>query len=93
MGVMGGLDAGEAVARPRLHHQWSPFVTDFEEMYSVYILNVLDNVQRGFGQVIGKRDAVVGNVQVIVRDTVDGEFVGWQAASDPRKGGRPSGID
>jgi gamma-glutamyltranspeptidase/glutathione hydrolase len=90
MGVMGGLDAGEAVARPRLHHQWQPFVTHFEEGYNPFIMTAITEKKRGFKQVIGDRDAVVGNVQVIVRDP-DGK--GWQAASDPRKGGRPSGID
>jgi gamma-glutamyltranspeptidase len=90
LNVMGGMDAGAAVARPRLHHQWMPNEVLFEEMYSVYILNVLGNPMRGYGQTIGSLDAVVGNVQLIIRDP-DGN--GWQAASDPRKGGRPSGLD
>ena len=90
LNAMAGMDAGAAVARPRLHHQWMPFETLFEEMYNNQVLNVLADGMRGYGQVIGSTDAVVGNVQLIVRDS-DG--VGWQAASDPRKGGRPSGID
>lgn len=88
LNVMGGMDAGEAVARPRLHNQWLPDQTDFETGFYVNVLNVLRTPLRGYGQVIGSEDAVVGNVQVIVRDEE-----GWQAASDPRKGGRPSGID
>tara|TARA_R110000868_G_scaffold119469_1_gene316565 strand:- start:275384 stop:277162 length:1779 start_codon:yes stop_codon:yes gene_type:complete len=90
MNAMAGMDAGAAVARPRLHHQWMPFETLFEEMYNGQILTVLGDGMRGYGQIIGSTDAVVGNVQLIVRDS-DGQ--GWQAASDPRKGGRPSGID
>tara|TARA_R110002096_G_scaffold173781_2_gene348028 strand:+ start:195354 stop:197132 length:1779 start_codon:yes stop_codon:yes gene_type:complete len=90
MNAMAGMEAGAAVARPRLHHQWMPFETQFEEMYNGQILNVLADGMRGYGQIIGSTDAVVGNVQLIVRDP-DGQ--GWQAASDPRKGGRPSGID
>ncbi len=90
LNAMAGMDAGAAVARPRLHHQWMPFETLFEEMYNNQVLNVLADGMRGYGQIIGSTDAVVGNVQLIVRDS-DG--VGWQAASDPRKGGRPSGID
>ena len=93
MNVMGGMNAGAAVARPRLHNQWLPDETLFEEGYSVQILNVLDNPMRGFNQTVGSRDAVVGNVQLIVRDSDGENFGGWQAASDPRKGGRPSGID
>jgi len=88
LNVMGGMDAGKAVAAPRLHHQWMPNEVLFEEGYSNYVLNVLGNPSRGYEQNIGRRDATVGNVQVIVRGDQ-----GWQAASDPRKGGRPSGID
>ncbi len=88
LNVMGGMSAGEAVARPRLHNQWLPNETDFETGFYVNVLNVLRDPLRGYGQTFGSEDAVVGNVQIIVRD---GE--GWQAASDPRKGGRPSGID
>ena len=94
LNVMGGMDAGAAVARPRLHHQWMPYETLFEEGFDVRVLNVFKDGLRGYGQIIGQEDAVVGNVQLIVRDVDDeGHFGGWQAASDPRKGGRPSGID
>ncbi len=88
LNVMAGMDAGQAVAAPRLHHQWMPNEVLFEEGYSVYILNVFGNPLRGYEQKLGRRDATVGNVQVIMRSKD-----GWEAASDPRKGGRPSGID
>ena len=88
LNVLSGMDAGKAVAAPRLHHQWMPNEVLFENGYSVYVMNAIGDPERGYKQTIGSRDAVVGNVQVIVR----GEN-GWHAASDPRKGGRPSGID
>lgn len=88
LNVMSGMDAGLAVAAPRVHHQWKPDEVLYERGYSVYVRSVLSDMDR-YGHDVGSLDAVVGNVQVIVRDP-DG---GWQAASDPRKGGRPSGID
>jgi gamma-glutamyltranspeptidase/glutathione hydrolase len=89
--VLGGMDAGQAVAMPRLHHQWLPDELKFETGYSIYILNVLGNPLRGYGHMIVDRDASeLGNVQLVLRDP-NGK--GWQAASDPRKGGRPAGID
>jgi len=93
LNIMAGMDAGLAVAAPRLHHQWMPNEVLFEEGYSVYILNVLGNPSHGYEQKISRRDATVGNVQLIMRNVDDGYFGGWEAASDPRKGGRPSGID
>ena len=91
LNAIGGMDAGQAVAMPRLHHQWLPDELKFEPGYSIYILNVLGNPLRGYGHTIVDRHApAIGNVQLILRDP-DGN--GWQAASDPRKGGRPAGID
>jgi len=91
LNVLGGMDAGQAVAMPRLHHQWMPDELRFEPGYSVYVLNVLGNPLRGYGHhIVDRESAAIGNVQVIVRDP-DGH--GWEAASDPRKGGRPAGID
>ncbi|MEX0876564.1 MAG: gamma-glutamyltransferase [Phycisphaerales bacterium] len=90
LNVLAGMDAGQAVAMPRLHHQWLPDELSFEAGYSKYVLNVLGNPLRNYGHTIVDREATVGNVQLIVRDP---EGHGWQAASDPRKGGRPAGID
>jgi len=91
LNVLGGMDAGQAVAMPRLHHQWLPDELSFESGYSIYILNVLGNPLRGYGHnIVDRKAKAIGNVQLIVRDP-DGN--GWQAASDPRKGGRPAGID
>lgn len=91
LNVLGGMDAGQAVAMPRLHHQWLPDELRFESGYNIHILNVLGNPLRGYGHHITDRNvSAIGNVQLIVRDP-DGK--GWQAACDPRKGGRPAGID
>lgn len=88
LNVMSGMEAGLAVAAPRIHHQWKPDEVLYEPGYSVQVRTMLSDPTR-MGHETGSLEAVVGNVQVIVRDP-DG---GWQAASDPRKGGRPSGID
>lgn len=85
LNAVGGMNAGEAVASPRVHHQWLPDRLDFEDGFSEEIRSAM---QRR-GNTIGHRDAV-GNVQLILRDP---EGDGWQAASDPRKGGTPAGID
>lgn len=83
--AIGGMDAGNAVASPRVHHQWLPDRLEFEDGFSKEIRGALE--ERGHS--IGDRDAV-GNVQLIQRDPGGG---GWLAASDPRKGGTPAGID
>ncbi len=90
LNVMAGMGAGQAVAMPRLHHQWVPNQLVFEDGFHVMIVNVLGNPVSGYLGSITESGEVIGNVQLILRDP-DGN--GWQAASDPRKGGRPSGID
>lgn len=80
--------AGEAVASPRLHHQWSPDVLRYEPAWTgmaggAEALNGL----RARGHECRELDGSVGIVQLIVREK-DG---GWHAASDPRKGGKPAG--
>ncbi len=81
LNALSGMDAGDAVAAPRLHHQWMPDRVDLEPDAAAWGEDL-----RRRGHATGSRDAV-GNVQLIKRDP-DG---GWQAASDPRKGGRPAG--
>lgn len=82
LNALSGMDAGAAVAAPRLHHQWLPDRVDLEPDAAPWGEDLAAR-----GHAIGERDAV-GNVQLIVRDPAG---AGWQAASDPRKGGRPAG--
>lgn len=76
---LSGSDAGDAVAGPRIHHQWMPDRVEVEPESGW-----ADGL-RARGHTVLERPAG-SNVQVIRRL---GEK--WQAASDPRKGGRPAG--
>lgn len=77
---LSGMDAGDAVAAPRLHHQWMPDLVGLEDGASSW-----GDGLRARGHTVEARGAV-GNVQMILRDRGV-----WEAASDPRKGGRPAG--
>lgn len=83
LNMMAGESASEAVGRPRIHHQWMPDRLDLEPDA------LFDGDQRAqlehMGHVLGER-AEIGNVQSIRRAEN-----GWDAACDPRKGGRPAG--
>jgi gamma-glutamyltranspeptidase/glutathione hydrolase len=81
-----GLPAGEAVSRPRLHHQWMPNLLEMEDNYpglwnglevSMWMLKLHHQKKES------KEHACV---QFIRRSAG-----GWDAACDPRKGGSPSG--
>lgn len=79
--------AGEAVASPRLHHQWSPDRVGMERAWADAPGGAA--VRAGLesrGHEVRDIDGV-GVVQLVARDRAGG----WQAASDPRKGGRPAG--
>jgi gamma-glutamyltranspeptidase/glutathione hydrolase len=81
LNALSGMDAGGAVAAPRLHHQWSP---DFVEV----------EAESGWGPGLAERGHAVTErgsgsvVQLIKRGRGSAR---WQAASDPREGGRPAG--
>ena len=78
-----GDDAGQAVARPRLHHQWQPDEVRVETSWTDAA--TLDGL-RARGHKVVSYKKPVGVVQAIV--VKDGRIT---AASDPRKGGRPAG--
>ncbi|MBX3357638.1 MAG: gamma-glutamyltransferase [Phycisphaeraceae bacterium] len=93
-----GNDAGEAVERRRIHHQWMPDVVVVEEedwtpggSRGSEGDEALDLTE--FGHRV-KGGGAIGNVQVICRSGLPvatqpgGE---WRAACDPRKGGIPAG--
>jgi gamma-glutamyltranspeptidase/glutathione hydrolase len=77
-------DALTALARPRLHHQWMPETLHVEAEYPAALVESL----KKFGHKTATRDAVA-NVQLIRR--AKAPQTGWDAASDPRKGGEPAG--
>ena len=77
-----GLSAGEAVERPRFHHQWLPDVLYLEPALRG---TSLEASMKEHGHQVDTKPAVA-NVQLI-RRTAEG----WSAASDPRKGGVPAG--
>ena len=78
-----GDDAGQAVARPRLHHQWQPDEVRVETGWAND--NTLDGLKARGHEIVSYKKSV-GVVQAIV---VKGGRI--TAASDPRKGGRPAG--
>jgi gamma-glutamyltranspeptidase/glutathione hydrolase len=90
--IIWGEPAWEAVASPRLHHQWSPNVVLMEDGLfrkprpNAADKSLVDQLQ-ALGHRVERTDAV-GNVQLIARDP----HGGWQAACDPRKGGKPAGY-
>ena len=79
-----GDDAGQAVARQRLHHQWEPDEVLVEAAWQDG--ETLDEL-RDRGHKIVWYNKSLGIVQAIV--VTDGRIT---AASDPRKGGRPAGY-
>lgn len=89
------MPAWAAVTASRVHHQWSPDVVKVEaELYDSEVARTKDSSGRNFidilqsrGHRVERTDAV-GNVQLIARDP----HGGWQAACDPRKGGKPAGY-
>lgn len=86
--ALSGWSAREAVAAPRLHHQWMPARVDIEPAMAalpgVDSGTLADDLRR-IGYEVREVDRLCV-VQMIRR--ADGL---WQAASDPRKGGRPAG--
>jgi gamma-glutamyltranspeptidase/glutathione hydrolase len=77
------MDAVEAVRAPRMHHQWMPDLLRLEKPLQRGRL-AGDLEQRG--QTIGDYPSPAA-VQLVVHDEH-----GLSGASDPRKGGRPTGV-
>jgi len=71
----------EAVAAPRLHQQWSPSETTFEETFDPVILDELKNRRGHQVRPVHER---YGSVQAIWLPDVGGMPI---AVSDPRRGG------
>lgn len=75
------MEVNEAVATPRLHHQWLPDELRAEPGVSA---DVVEGLRRR-GHVV-KQSGGFGNVQAIHRRPDK-----WRGACDPRKGGKPAG--
>lgn len=86
LNTMAGMDARAAVSAPRLHHQWQPDVLLAEPGLMPMLSR---RAARGDWNSM-RTHREIGNVQLIRRDP-NGN--GWQAASDPRKGGVAAGVD
>lgn len=84
--LLHGMDAGQAVAAPRIHHQGAPEALRIEKVAPLD--PALQGALRERGHEIEPIRSVA-NVQAIqIKRTPDRRLV---AASDPRKGGRPAG--
>jgi gamma-glutamyltranspeptidase/glutathione hydrolase len=77
-----GLDARQAVAAPRIHHQWEPDILYYEPGLPVETVRALEI--KGHHT---KPRADIGKANAIVRTRS-----GLDAAADPRSGGEPAGY-
>ncbi len=77
-----GLDAQQAVATPRVHHQWEPDILYHEPGLPAETLRALENK----GQRPQPRPDI-GKANAVVRS-----YSGLDAAADPRSGGEPAGY-
>ena len=81
--LLQGMTPVEALAAPRLHHQWLPDMVQFEKLWThAESIEALE----AMGHETGRRETV-GKVQLIVID----ENGAISPASDPRKHGVPAG--
>ena len=74
--------AADAIAAPRIHHQWQPNVLYVEETLPESVSQRLE----AYGWTV-QRQPFGNAVQAVWRHPQ-----GWEAASDPRKLGSPAGI-
>lgn len=82
-------DAGAAVEAPRFHHQWQPDTLYYERSFGAQPnAAAIASMLRLRGHVLTP-DPSAASVQLIKRSATS---PGWQAASDPRKGGVPAGY-
>lgn len=82
-----GDSAGEAMARRRIHHQGVPNTLHYEAGMDEALVAGL--AARGHSVASLEHSAVVQAIRIVYG--ADGRVAQLQAASDPRKGGRPAG--
>jgi len=78
-----GMSPAEAIAAPRIHHQWSPGELMVEKSLPANLQSVLERR----GHKIQELDAL--SASHIVARTPDGK--GFIGAADPRAGGNAAG--
>lgn len=76
-----GMTPGQAVAYPRIHHQWMPDV-----------LNAENGISVGLKEGLTRRGHTITERSVGVSQSVARTKDGLQGASDPRKYGAPAGY-
>ena len=87
-----GIPASQAVAQPRIHHQWMPDVLDIQtelaDSPEPGSKRTVNEALRALGHKtkVGKSECVV---QAIRRSPTKPDK--FEAGSDPRKGGKPAG--
>ncbi|MFM2161949.1 MAG: gamma-glutamyltransferase [Pseudomonadota bacterium] len=81
--LVDGLAPTDAVALPRVHHQWLPAVLTVEPAMPLATADAL----AALGHTL-ERKTLTTSVQIVACDPT----VGCAAASDPRKGGAPAGA-
>jgi len=79
-----GMDVSEAVAAPRIHHQWLPDVLEVEPGTVADVVREL----RARGHTVKVADREWSSAQMVVVDPATGAFTG---ASDPRSDGLAEG--
>jgi gamma-glutamyltranspeptidase/glutathione hydrolase len=77
-----GLSPGQALALPRIHHQWEPDLLDYEEGLPKDVARSLERKGHRLRLHPG-----IGKVNLILRSPN-----GLDAASDPHTGGSPAGL-
>lgn len=82
-----GMNAAEAVAAPRMHHQWFPDRIDLERVSELPHVQIAVTL-RAMGHQVGSRSAQ-GSAHSIQIDPDTGRLTG---VSDHRRGGRPAAI-
>lgn len=82
------MNAVDAIAAPRAHHQWEP---DTLQLEAPLMASPLADALKAKGHVVTLREHV-GNAQMIRAASLEDASGGWLPASDPRKGGSPDGY-
>lgn len=91
--AINGWPAREAVAAPRFHHQWMPARLDMEPQYAAldwhaHTMAARQTMAQGLAD-RGYEVREIDRLSVVQLIRRRGQM--WEAASDPRKGGRPAG--